>query len=93
MYKFVIDNQYLTSIPVQYEYTDVNGVEIKTTTNVDHPSFTALREHLGYDGLISIERGWWNGDIVLKDFMLNGVVLKSNEKFVCAGAMKYQLRK
>ena len=53
----------------------------------DHPEFTKLREHLGDLDYISIQRGWWNGDRVLKPFTLNGLKFKVGDQFSCAGAM------
>lgn len=53
----------------------------------DHPEFTRLREQLGEQGYIKIERGWWNGDRVLKPFTLNRLKFKVGEKFSCGGAM------
>ena len=56
-------------------------------SSIDHPEFTRLREQLGEQGYIKIERGWWNGDSVLKPFTLNGLKFKPGEQFSCAGAM------
>jgi len=53
----------------------------------DHPEFAKLREHLGEQGYIEIQRGWWNGDRVLKPFTLNGLKFKIGKQFSCAGAM------
>lgn len=53
----------------------------------DHPEFTKLREYLGEQGYISIERGWVNGDRVEKPFTLNGRKFKVGEQFSCASAM------
>lgn len=66
-------------------------VSIISTSVEDHPEFTKLREQLGKDGFISIERGWWNGDRVKKAFILNGKLFKKNDKFSCAEAMHYTL--
>ena len=54
-------------------------------SNDDHPEFKKLREQLGELGYIYIERGWWNGDRVLKPFSLNGARFKKGEQF-CSGA-------
>jgi hypothetical protein len=53
----------------------------------DHPEFARLREQLGEQGYIKIERGWVNGDRVTKPFTLNGLKFKVGEQFSCAGAM------
>jgi hypothetical protein len=57
------------------------------TSSADHPEFAKLREQLGLEGYISIERGWWNGDRVTKPFTLNGLKFKVGAQFSCAGAM------
>jgi hypothetical protein len=56
-------------------------------SSIDHPEFTKLREQLGELGYISIERGWWNGDIVKKPFTLNGLKFKPGAQFSSACAM------
>lgn len=57
-----------------------------TQRSEDHPEFTKLRNRLGAEGFIEIERSWWNGDYVLKPFYLNGRAFKVNDKFPCAAA-------
>ena len=59
----------------------------------EHPSFIRLREHLGAKGYISIERGWHNGDRVLRKFILNDVTFEPGDKFLCASAMRWKLFK
>ena len=61
-------------------------------SSIDHPEFTRLREQLGEQGYIKIERGWWNGDRVLKPFTLNGLKFKPGEQFSCAGALDVHFR-
>lgn len=63
-----------------------------STHSEDHAEFTELRELLGAQGFIYIERGWWNGDRVLRPFSLNRKRFKRGDKFVSAGAMKFSLR-
>ena len=58
-----------------------------STSMVDHPVFEELREKLSAEGYIKIQRGWSNGDTVLKPFELNGYRLKKNETFPCAPAL------
>lgn len=58
-----------------------------TTSSEDHPEFAKLREQLSLLGYIRIERGWWNGDSVLKPFKLNGRKFKEGAQFSCGGAM------
>jgi hypothetical protein len=61
--------------------------ECSTTGSEEHPEFARLREQLGADGYISIQRGWWNGDTVLKPFKLNGRKFKVGAQFSSGGAM------
>ena len=58
-----------------------------STSNKDHDEFTKLREELGSLGYIEIQRGWWNGDRVLKSFKLNEWTFLKGEKFCSASAM------
>lgn len=58
----------------------------------DSPEFKHLREHLGSEGYIMIERGWWNGDRVLKPFVFNGVEFNIGDQFCCGAAMKHHLK-
>lgn len=57
------------------------------TSSEDHPEFAKLREHLGDLGYIHIQRGWWNGDEVLKPFKLNGRKFKVGAQFSSGSAM------
>jgi hypothetical protein len=61
-------------------------------SNDDHPDFKALRNQLEELGYIECERGWWNGDRVLKPFTLNDVAFEVHEKFPCGAAMQSHLR-
>lgn len=54
----------------------------------DHNEFTKLRNHLEELGYIKTERGWWNGDRVLKSFYLNEWLFKKHSKFPSAAAIK-----
>jgi len=55
----------------------------------DHPEFKKLREQLGQEKFIKIQRRWWNGDVVLKPFTLNGAKFKKGEQFSSGAAIKY----
>ena len=63
-----------------------------TTSSADHPEFAKLREQLGELGYIHIQRGWWNGDSVLKPFTLNGRKFKIGAQFSSGSAMGTHLR-
>jgi len=60
----------------------------RSSSTKDHPMFTELREQLEREGYIEVQRGWWNGDRVLKSFKLNEWTFKRGDKFSCASAMK-----
>ena len=62
------------------------------TSSEDHPEFAKLREQLGEQGYICIQRGQWNGDRVLKPFKLNGRKFKEGDQFSCGSAMGNHLR-
>jgi len=61
-------------------------------SNKDHDEFTKLRNQLEELGYIKTERGWWNGDRVLKGFKLNEWVFLKGEKFASATAMQNSIR-
>ena len=60
---------------------------IRNIHTIDHPEFTKLRNKLEELRYIKIERGWWNGDTVLKSFKLNGWILRKDFSFPCAAAL------
>jgi hypothetical protein len=100
---FSINEQYLTSVTVRQEIdfikdrsnlTDEDLIKILkgsdkciSISSKDHDEFTKLREMLGQLGYISIQRGWWNGDRVVKSFKLNGWTFKKGHKFLSACAL------
>jgi hypothetical protein len=104
MKQFTIDIEYCTSVTKRREF-DLYKTEEERILAVlkygtakgssmwseDHPEFTKLREQLGAEGFIKIERGWWNGDVVIKPFILNGKKFKKNAQFSCGAAIKYTL--
>ena len=99
MREFTIDEAFLTDVTVRQEYRrEVNSKEdlikaikdpivMSSISNKDHDEFTKLREYLGENGYIEIQRGWINGDRVLKSFKLNGWTLKKGRSFPCACAL------
>jgi len=102
--KFYIDEQYICDVTVRTEHDfikDRNNIthedlililkghdKMVTTGSKDHDEFTRLRNQLEKLGYIKCERGWWNGDRVLKPFYLNGWRFKKNHRFPCAAALK-----
>lgn len=91
---FYIDIKNVVSCNEAFQYVKASGGGKYGTIAkaVDHPAFAALREHLGREGYIDIERGCWNGDRVTKPFYLNEVFFDVGKKFVCAAAMKHILK-
>ena len=105
---FTIDESYLTEIIDRKVYSFLNNPENPTKEDLvkilknhhqmvsigskDHPEFTRLREQLEKAGYIKIERGWWNGDSVLKPFKLNNFKFKKGDKFMCASALGSYLK-
>lgn len=101
--EFTIDLEYLKGVTVKKDLSPYKGKEdltadeligaLKWTSNsyeissIDHPEFTKLREKLENHGYISIQRGWWNGDVVLKPFTLNSFKFKKGARFPCAAAL------
>jgi hypothetical protein len=101
--EFTIDPGYLSSITVEEilnpysNKTELTADEviqalkhtstIRSLSSKDHPEFTALRESLECQGYIYVQRGWWNGDVVLKPFILNGFKFKKGNRFLCASAL------
>jgi hypothetical protein len=106
--KFTIDPAFVTEVLTYrvYSYLEnpkdptpadlikiLKGTHQSTTHGSDdHPEFAKLREMLGEQGYIKIERGWWNGDQVIKPFTLNTKKFKVGDQFFCGAAMSYHLR-
>ena len=102
--QFFIDEKYITDVTVRTEHdfikdrsniTNEDLIKILkgydkavTIGSKDHDEFTKLRNQLEELGYIKTERGWWNGDVVLKPFYLNGWRFKRNHRFPCAAALK-----
>jgi hypothetical protein len=101
---FTIDEQYICDVMVRTEHDFIKDrnnpshddiIKILkgwdksvSISNKDHDEFTKLRNQLEEQGYIKTERGWWNGDRVLKPFYLNGWRFKKNHKFPCAASLK-----
>lgn len=65
---------------------------VTSTYTRDHPEFTRLRDQLEVEGYIACERKWWNGDRVLRPFILNSVMFHLDDQFPCASAMRLHLK-
>ena len=89
---YIINEEYLTRCMVQFHHLNGKGQKTGSTSDVDHPAFTALREHLGATGRIKIERNWCNGDRVTNPFYLNDKFFDNGDQFSCASAMGISLR-
>lgn len=108
MKNFLIDESYITDVQVRQEYDFIKDRNNPTHEDIikilkgydksvsigskDHDEFTKLRNQLESEGYIKCQRNWWNGDIVLKPFYLNGWRFKKSHKFPCAAALRTSLR-
>lgn len=104
MKQFTIDINYCTSVN-KHETFDLYKTEEEKliarlrygtdkgsrTWSEDHPEFTKLREQLGIEGYIVIQRGWWNGDRVLNPFKLNDKKFKKGDQFPSGAAIRWTL--
>jgi hypothetical protein len=90
---YTIKEEYLTTCNEAFTWVSGSGHGPSGTIAkaVDHPAFAALREHLSRRGYIDIQRGWVNGDRVIKPFYLNEVYFDVGEKFVSSSAMSGHL--
>jgi hypothetical protein len=105
--EFEIDEAFLTDIIIHKEWgmfddkdtlTDEELLKVlegkdrcSMTSSDDHPEFKKLRFHLEDNGFIKVQRGWWNGDEVIKPFTLNGKRFEIGDQFPSAGPMKWTL--
>lgn len=91
---YTIKHEYLTSCNEAFTWVSSTGRGPSGTISksVDHPAFTALRNHLAVKGYIKIQNGWVNGDRVMMPFSLNEKYFAAGDKFPCANAMKWRLR-
>jgi hypothetical protein len=106
--QFIIDEQYIADVMVRTEHDFIKDRKNPThedlikilkgydksviVSNKDHDEFTKLRNQLEELGYIAIERGWWNGDRVLKSFKLNEWTFRKGYKFPSAAAMSNSIR-
>ena len=93
--KFRLAKKYVTSVverkKIKIQLPDGTTQKGTSQGSIDHPEFTKLREKLGREGYIEIERDWWNGDRVLKPFVFNKLTFKVGEKFGCAAYLSVRL--
>lgn len=108
MHEINIDPSFLTSVTIHKEWsrydgrTDLTAEELikvikgedrySMTSSEDHPEFNKLRLALEKEGYITVQRSWWNGDRVLKSFILNGKKFKRGEQFPSGAAMTGHLK-
>ena len=85
-----IDVKYLSNVYIDYRWQGADGMGV--TYSKDHPCFTEIRESLGRKGYIEIERGWVNGDRVLKPFYINRYLFQEGDKFACGAALHYTIK-
>lgn len=93
--RFSIAKEYICDVreekPIALVLSDGQEMHGTSMRYIDHPEFTKLREKLGKQGYIEIERGWHNGDRVLKPFYLNGLKFEKGDKFLSAIAMSVHM--
>lgn len=71
----------------------IKGEDRMVSTNVrDHPEFDKLRDQLEAEGYIKTERSFWNGDVVVRPFMLNEWEFKTGQRFFCAVALRLSIK-
>lgn len=98
--KFTIDPEHLTSITIHTDHMKsrpedeqliarLKGQSFTSIHSEDHPEFAKLREQLGSDGYIKIQRSWWNGDEVVKPFQLNAKKFRKGDQFPSGSAIKW----
>lgn len=90
---FDIKEEYMTDLPVTYSWTSESGKPCSILSHASHPAFEALRIRLERDGFIKVERGWHNGDRVIRSFKLNGVMLYPGDRFSCPYPLKVDLQR
>lgn len=98
---FFIDHDHLSEVPHDHVTYTVNMEnpsnedllkilknehKIESTTYVNHPEFTLLRDRLEELGYIKTNHNWHNSDRVLKPFTLNGYKFEVDNAFLCASA-------
>lgn len=106
--EFFLDEEYITDVSINRTWNVYARKENPTQEdliailqdkgwhsiygNEDHPEFAKLRNQLGEQGYIRIERSWCNGDRVLKPFTLNGYRFRKDEQYPSGAAMKLHLK-
>jgi len=88
-----VNPDYLASCITGHSVIQGNGKSISIMGTEDHPYFRDTRNWLAQNGYIHMEKGWTNGDRVIKPFYFNNVYMAVGEQFSCAPAMKYQYGK
>ena len=86
--EFNIKEEYLTDVPIAFDWVNQDGVTGGTLSHKDHPSFAALRDALEHRGYITTQRTWSNGDTVTEEFKLNGKYFGVGDRFPCAAAQR-----
>jgi hypothetical protein len=105
--QFTIDEAYICDVTIRTEHDFIKDRNNPTNedlikilkgwdksvsiSNKDHDEFTKLRNQLEELGYIKTERGWWNGDRILKSFKLNEWTMRKGHKFPCAAAMRVSI--
>lgn len=86
-----IDLKYLSDVYIDYRWEGGDGVGVTHSKN--HPCFEEVRRLLGSKGYVHIEESYSNGDRVLKRFYINRYLFQEGDKFCCAGALHYTIKR
>ena len=86
-----IDLRFFTDEYINYRWYGDDGVGV--TYSRDSACFNEIRMRLSKRGYLHIEDGWSNGDRVIKPFYLNRMLFDIGDKFVCAAAHQYTMKK
>jgi hypothetical protein len=106
--EFQIDDEYLRSVTITDKGSLLENPDNPThddlikilmgrdqwtmTRSEDHPEFAKLRDELEQSGYIRTQRSYWNGDMVVKPFTLNGAKFRKGEQFPSGAAIKSHIR-
>ena len=104
MREFLLDEDFIRDVYVEeyksFSTSDVIPEKYKDFFNRPvlvkyfkcHDMFSAFREYLHTEGYIEIKRNWINGDVVLKQFSLNGMMFNEGDRFPCAAALAVRFK-
>ena len=86
-----INLKYFTDEYINYRWHGADGTGV--TYSCDSACFSEVRRLLGKRGYLYLEENWKNGDRVLRPFYLNRMLFDVGDKFVCAAAHHYTMKR